>query len=164
MGDERNQALFLLTLISGVAMIGAGLLKLGSLTRFVSHSVMTGFLIGLAVDAVVIAVAASHDEPPPADTCGCPYARSWDGRDWRVEGECFSGSIFQAAARTDFLRLAHLAPVDGACRVRISDELSETDFVDEATLLVVDHPMGTTVVPSFAGEMHTLRNARPPFA
>jgi sulfate permease, SulP family len=48
-GAEREQALFLLVLLIGAIQIAAGLLRLGSLTRFVSHSVMVGFLTGVAV-------------------------------------------------------------------------------------------------------------------
>ena len=50
--DERPAALFLLTLIAGVLMVVAGLLRLGRYTRFVSHSVMIGFLTGVAVNIV----------------------------------------------------------------------------------------------------------------
>lgn len=49
---QRPEALFLLTLLAGLVMVGAGLLKLGRYTRFVSHSVMTGFLTGVAVNII----------------------------------------------------------------------------------------------------------------
>jgi SulP family sulfate permease len=50
--DQRPEALFLLTVLAGLVMVGAGVLKLGRYTRFVSHSVMTGFLTGVAVNIV----------------------------------------------------------------------------------------------------------------
>ena len=50
--EERPGALFLLTLIAGGAMIAAGLLRLGRFTRFVSHSVMVGFLSGVAINII----------------------------------------------------------------------------------------------------------------
>jgi SulP family sulfate permease len=46
---QRVDALILLVLISGAIMILMGLLKLGSLVRFVSYSVMTGFLAGISI-------------------------------------------------------------------------------------------------------------------
>ena len=49
---QRPAALFLLTLLAGVAMLAAGFLRLGRYTRFVSHSVMIGFLTGVAVNIV----------------------------------------------------------------------------------------------------------------
>ena len=47
---DRPRALFLLTLLAGGVMVAAGLLRLGRYTRFVPHSVMIGFLSGVAVN------------------------------------------------------------------------------------------------------------------
>ena len=49
---DRPGALFLLTIVAGVAMLLAGVFRLGRYTRFVSQSVMTGFLTGVAVNIV----------------------------------------------------------------------------------------------------------------
>lgn len=46
---QRDEALFLLVVLVGVSLALFGLLRLGRLVRFVSHAVMTGFLIGVAV-------------------------------------------------------------------------------------------------------------------
>ncbi|HEX7175676.1 MAG TPA: SulP family inorganic anion transporter, partial [Pyrinomonadaceae bacterium] len=51
--QQRDAALFLLVAIVGVVLAVFGLLKLGRLVRFVSHAVMTGFLIGVAVVLVL---------------------------------------------------------------------------------------------------------------
>lgn len=50
---DRSGAIVLLTLIAGLIMVVAALLRLGRYTRFVSHSVMTGFLTGIAVNIVL---------------------------------------------------------------------------------------------------------------
>lgn len=47
--EGRDDALFLMVMLTGAFAILLGLLRLGSLTRFVSYSVMTGFLAGIAV-------------------------------------------------------------------------------------------------------------------
>lgn len=47
---ERDSALVLLTMIAGLLMAAAGLLRLGRYVRFVSRSVMLGFLTGVAVN------------------------------------------------------------------------------------------------------------------
>lgn len=49
---DRAGALVLLTLLAGVLMVAAGLARLGRYTRFVSHSVMLGFLSGIAVNII----------------------------------------------------------------------------------------------------------------
>jgi len=50
---DRGEALFLITLLAGGLMLAAGLLRLGRYVRFVSHSVMIGFLTGVAVNIVL---------------------------------------------------------------------------------------------------------------
>ena len=50
--QDRPAALFLLAILAGAVMITAGLLRLGRFTRFVSHSVMIGFLSGVAVNII----------------------------------------------------------------------------------------------------------------
>ena len=47
--EEHESALFLMVVLAGVLALAAGLLRLGRMTRFVSYSVMTGFLTGIAV-------------------------------------------------------------------------------------------------------------------
>ena len=50
---ERPRALFLLTLMAGALMLLAALARLGRYTRFVPHSVMIGFLSGVAANIVL---------------------------------------------------------------------------------------------------------------
>src|SRR5512139_2431960 len=46
---DKLQAVYMLALMVGVIQIALGLLKMGFLVRFVPHSVMTGFLNGVAI-------------------------------------------------------------------------------------------------------------------
>jgi sulfate permease, SulP family len=49
---QRPGAIALLVILVGVALVAAGLVRLGRYTRFVSYSVMTGFLTGISVNIV----------------------------------------------------------------------------------------------------------------
>ena len=51
--DDPERALFTLSILTGVVMILAGLLRLGSVLRFVSNSVMTGFITAVGVNIVL---------------------------------------------------------------------------------------------------------------
>jgi SulP family sulfate permease len=51
--DQRAVALISLTLLVGIIQIALGLLRAGTLVRFVSNSVMRGFLTGVAVNIVL---------------------------------------------------------------------------------------------------------------
>jgi SulP family sulfate permease len=49
---DRERAVVLLTVLAGALMVLAGIFRLGRYTRFVSHSVMLGFLTGVAANIV----------------------------------------------------------------------------------------------------------------
>lgn len=50
---DKPSALVLLTVVAGAAMVAASVLRLGRFTRFVSHSVMIGFLTGIAINILL---------------------------------------------------------------------------------------------------------------
>jgi SulP family sulfate permease len=50
---ELAELLVLLVLVVGVILLLCGLLRLGFVTAFISHSVMTGFIFGLAIHIAV---------------------------------------------------------------------------------------------------------------
>ncbi|MGH3667288.1 MAG: SulP family inorganic anion transporter [Acidimicrobiia bacterium] len=50
--EDRAASLFMLVILAGALMVLAGVLRLGRFTRFVSHSVMIGFLTGVAANIV----------------------------------------------------------------------------------------------------------------
>ncbi len=54
---QRSTALLLLALMVGVVLVAAGLVGVGRYTRFVSHSVMIGFLTGISVNIVCNQIA-----------------------------------------------------------------------------------------------------------
>lgn len=51
--DQKISALVVLTLMAGIFQLLFGVLKLGFLTRFISNSVMTGFLTGIAINTIL---------------------------------------------------------------------------------------------------------------
>jgi len=50
--ENRTASLFMVVILAGALMVLAGVLRLGRFTRFVSHSVMIGFLTGVAANIV----------------------------------------------------------------------------------------------------------------
>jgi sulfate permease, SulP family len=61
--EERDTALFTMVVLVGIFQTVFGLLRLGRLTRFVSYSVMTGFVIGIAVLTILtqLFTVSGHD-------------------------------------------------------------------------------------------------------
>jgi sulfate permease, SulP family len=52
-GDNQARALFTLSVLTGVVMLAAGFLRLGSVLRFVSNAVMVGFISAVGVNIVL---------------------------------------------------------------------------------------------------------------
>ncbi len=51
--DDQARALFTLSVLTGVVMLAAGFLRLGSVLRFVSNSVMVGFISAVGVNIIL---------------------------------------------------------------------------------------------------------------
>ncbi len=120
----------------------------------------------LLVAGAVIA-AATSDGPPPRPRNGrgsCPLVYSWDGERWRLDSGTFGGAITEALARTDVDNLDYATSTDGIVRLKVANELAETDYLDALRLLAVDHPFGTTVAPTSEGAILALNDPRPPTA
>ena len=75
--EQRDQALFLLVVLIGVFLAIFGLLRLGRLVRFVSHAVMTGFLIGVAVVLILDQLAPLVGFSPKGATRSCSSSTCW---------------------------------------------------------------------------------------
>lgn len=86
----------------------------------------------------------------------CPYIYSFDGENYVFDAEPLGGSVCRGMERTDYSKLDHLQSVDGKYRLIVRNETDETQYIDETSLIVVDHPPGSRVVPSFDGSMHVV--------
>lgn len=72
--DERSSAMILLTLLAGGLMLLAAALRLSRYIRFVSYSVMLGFLTGVAVNMVLSQLPVLLGVDAPA---GISVAKAW---------------------------------------------------------------------------------------
>ncbi|HUP18914.1 MAG TPA: hypothetical protein VM778_03050 [Gemmatimonadota bacterium] len=116
----------------------------------------TALFVGAGVTAVIIAVNVSEDDSPPQPEphVSCPLVYSWDGEGWRLDSGTFGGAITEGLARTDVdnLEYARSSP-DGVVRLKVANELAETDHLDALRLMAVDHASGTMVAPTPDGSI-----------
>ncbi len=97
---------------------------------------------------------------PTLPSGSCPYLYAWDGRGFRFVSDILGAAplglpinreMFVAADPEEFLVLGNalqFPPRDGAYEIRITDELREVLYLDQAKLVAVDHPAGTLVYPT----------------
>ena len=124
---------------------------------------IAGLLAGIAVDGlIVLSLQQAPAETSTQEGGSCPFVYSFDGQRYRLDSESFGGAIFRKAARSDWDRLDYLRAVNGSCYLRITNELAETQFIDQVQLLVVDHPEDCRVVPSFTGQLFTVSDRLAP--
>jgi hypothetical protein len=120
-------------------------------------------LSAIAAAGVTIAIIQARgksDEAPPPTQVGsnsCPFIYSFDGDGYRLDSETFAGAITRGVQRADLDNLEHLRAVDGSYRMRLTNERPETQYTDEVSLTVVDHPEGTRVFPDALGNPRVLR-------
>ncbi len=90
----------------------------------------------------------------------CPYLYAWDGRRFKFVTDILGAaplglplgkSRYLDADPEEFLALGgeqQFPPTNGAYEIRVTEELREVLYLDEARLVVVDHPAGTLVFPT----------------
>jgi tetratricopeptide (TPR) repeat protein len=106
---------------------------------------------------------------PTLPSGSCPYLYAWDGQGFKFVTDILGAAPlglpqnekrYVPADSEELLALGDetkFPPRNGAYEVRITDELREVLYLDEARLMAVDHPRGTVVYPT--SKMH----AAPPF-
>jgi len=114
----------------------------------------TTLLVLTLAGAVALIANAESYEPPKPDTTSCPFVYSFDGRDWRLDSGTFAGAILPGLARTDVDNLEFARTERGRLRLKLTNELAETDYVDAVSVLAVDHAPGLRVAPDHSGRLH----------
>ena len=138
-------------------------------TTQVSTARTVGLVAGLTAALVIVAVVASRGgkKSPPATqtmcvgsncpvTGSCPYVYSWDGTRYVFEAEPYGGAIAHGLEKDDVSELGQLKAENGRYKLRLTNEVDETQMTNLTELWVVDHPMGTRVVPDVDGKLHTV--------
>ncbi len=124
-------------------------------------------------------VALDEIEKP---TGSCPYLFAWDGQCFRFVTDLLGAApLGLRVSDTQFVEAdpvelvwvggdSLFRPLDGDYVLQITEELREVLYLDEAKLVVVDHPFGTEVHPTGklrpgkpfpAPEIETLHNRQP---
>ncbi len=81
----------------------------------------------------------------------CPHVYSYNGGQYSLEADAFSGSLFEGAENTDFVLMERLAASDGKYRIRVINERDELDYIDMISLVTADHDANVEVAPNQEG-------------
>jgi hypothetical protein len=122
-----------------------------------------GRTIGLAA-AVTVGTLALIVGVAVALKQSCPFVYSWDGTRYVFDAEPYGGAISRGLEKDDFSQLEHLREQDSLYRLKVTNEVDETQFTNLTELWVVDHPAGTRVAPDLRGKLHTLAAPQAPLS
>jgi hypothetical protein len=110
-----------------------------------------GLVAGIAVGTIVIVAAVIA-----ATKQSCPFVYSWDGTQYQFDAEPYGGAIARGLEKDDYSELGQLREQDGRYKLRMTNEVDETQMTNLTELWVVDHPAGTRVVPDIQGKLRTV--------
>jgi hypothetical protein len=112
-----------------------------------SFAATIGVLVGSLTVAILIALASKKS---------CPFIYSFDGEKYVFDAEPLGGAISKAFERTDYNKLKSIKEIDGEYNLKITNEVFETEYIDEMSLFVVDHPENTLVTMNNDGSIYAL--------
>ncbi len=110
-----------------------------------------GLVAGVAVGTIVVVAAVIA-----ATKQSCPFVYSWDGKQYQFDAEPYGGAIARGLEKDDYSELGQLREQNGIYKLRVTNEVDETQMTNLTELWVVDHPAGTRVVPDIQGKLRTV--------
>jgi len=128
------------------------------------------FGIGIStilVVGIIALLSSGGSDPAPAPTSSsgsgesCPFIYTWDGINYQFSGEIYSGAIHLPLERNDYLKLPSYAGQE-AYSVLVKNEVKEIQHTNLLELVVIDHPINTSVLIDKYGDIATLNTALKP--
>jgi len=92
----------------------------------------------------------------------CPTIYTHDGLSYNFETELFSSSISKLLEERDLDLLSQKIPETGFYQLRVTNEALETHYINQFSLIVVEHPKGTQAYPSISNNFLVVRNLSKP--
>jgi hypothetical protein len=140
--------------------------RVSSISTARTVGLIAGVTAGVVIVAVAAAKASSKSTPVPVTTgctagqtnCvgSCPFVYSWDGTHYIFDAEPYGGAIARGLEKDDYSELSELKEEAGFYKLRMTNEVDETQMTNLTELWVVDHPAGSRVVPDMDGHLHTV--------
>jgi hypothetical protein len=123
-------------------------------------------LLGGLTALVVIALIAANEMSFVSSESyeSCPFIYTYDGSCYILEAEPYGGAVCRGLARTEWIPLEWLTEVDCEYRLLVSNELTETEYIDEISLIAIDHAPGIRIIPDASGRLHTVKDLLPPLS
>lgn len=115
-------------------------------------------LVPIAVLSIVTAIIISSS----ISTCNCPQVYAINNGLYEFKSGVYSGAVYSALERTDYLALSGITPVDNKYQFRIGNVPNEEQFINQVQLMKVEHPADLKVLADRHGKLLTYKKAISP--
>lgn len=88
----------------------------------------------------------------------CPFIYSFDGEKYVFDAEPLGGATTKGLERTEYSRMEYLSNSNGEHKILVRNEVEETQYLDELTLLAVEHDADKEVIPDLNGNFYQIKN------
>jgi hypothetical protein len=116
-------------------------------------------LASIGVVALVCGVAALI---VVATKQSCPFIYSFDGNKYVFDAEPLGGATTKGLERTEYSKMDYLKNVGDSYKILVRNEVEETQYIDELSLLAVMHDKDKEVVPDLHGNFYQIKDPQTP--
>lgn len=94
----------------------------------------------------------------------CPFIYSYDGERYVFDKEPLGGATMPILQRTDYSKLKFLKPSGGVYKLMLTNEVDETQYVDNLQLVYADHSPDEMIYPDINNSLYAFKNASAPIS
>jgi len=116
-------------------------------------TIVVGIVVGIII--LIASGAPSETSDRPGGSSSCPFIYSFNGEQYIFDAEPYGAALCEGLQRTEWCGLEHLKESEGQYKILVTNELNETQYIDELNLVMVDHPKDVQVAPDNLGNIHT---------
>ncbi|MBN2828892.1 MAG: hypothetical protein JXR56_01075 [Candidatus Cloacimonetes bacterium] len=122
----------------------------------VTTVLVSGLTVAAVLFAIMLIILATKES--------CPFVYTFDGENYNLTGEIYSGAILPSLERDDYLPLPDLKPINNQYQLKMDNQMQEIQSTNLAKLLVIDHPKDSKVLVDKYGVCHTYQNLQQPIS
>lgn len=131
---------------------------------------VVGIVLGAPfVIATILSIGAGGNSSSPpvgggssSGNCNCPQVYAINNGLYEFKSGVYSGAVYSALERTDYLALSGITPVDNKYQFRIGNVPNEEQFINQVQLMKVEHPADLKVLADRHGKLLTYKKAISP--
>ena len=92
----------------------------------------------------------------------CPFIYSFDGNKYVFDAEPLGGATTKGLERTEYSKMDYLKNTDDSYKILVRNEVEETQYIDELSLLAIRHDEDKEVIPDLNGNFYQIIDPQTP--